>query len=87
LKARAMSNARLVLKAGAVRTIRARARPDGTVEKSPMGADGPPEQTALYGSKYVGPRELSVRLSDVPPDGLTIPWSELEQPRPNEVAR
>jgi hypothetical protein len=71
LKAR-VSNARLVLKAGAVRTIRARARPDGTVEKSPMGADGPPEQTALYGSKYVGPRELSVRLSDVPPDGLTI---------------
>ena len=102
LKARAMSNARLVLGTGAARAIqpdeaagvqeiatalrtsqtrimRAVVRPDGTISSEPMTVDEAPELASLYGPKYLWPGDLGVRLADIPPDGLAIPWSEVER--------
>ena len=31
------------------------------------------------GPKYLWPRDLGVRLADVPADGRIVPWSEVEQ--------
>jgi hypothetical protein len=103
LKARAMSNARLILRTGAARAIqpgeaadaedivtairsrqagstRSIIRPDGTRGSERMDIDKIPELALLFGAKkYVWPRDLGVRLNDVPAGGLTLAWSEVEQ--------
>ena len=106
LKARAMSNAPLILRTGASRAIqpgeaadakdimtslrtmeseniRSIIRPDGTPGSERMDINKIPELALLFGAKkYLWPRDLGVRLNDVPAGGLTLAWSEVEQHKP-----
>jgi hypothetical protein len=55
-------------------------RSDGTRGTELMDLDTTPELAALTGpNKYLWPRDLGVRLADVPADGLIVSWSEVEQ--------
>jgi hypothetical protein len=102
LKARAMSNARLILYTGAARPIQPEEavgvqdvatalhnaqerthvsilRPDGTSGSALLDLDKIPELAALSpAGKYLWPRDVSVRLADVPANGLIVPWAEIE---------
>ncbi len=61
-------------------SIRSIIRPDGTPGSERMDIDKIPELALLFGAKkYLWPRDLGVRLSDVPAGGLTLAWSEVEQ--------
>ena len=54
--------------------------PAGRTGPEPMDLDKTPELAALgAGAKYLWPRDLGVRLADVPADGLIVSWSEIEQ--------
>ena len=61
------------------RIMRNVVRTDGTSSAQQIEIDQAPEIASLYGPKYLWPRDLGVRLADVPPDGLAIPWSEVER--------
>lgn len=67
------------LRTSQARTMRSVMRPDGTLGTEPMDLDKTPELAALTGPKYLWPRDLGVRLADVPADGLIVSWSEVEQ--------
>jgi hypothetical protein len=68
------------LRARQARGVRSVLRPDGTLGSEPMDFDKMPERAALsHLLKYLWPRDLGVRLADVPADGLIVPWSEFEQ--------
>ncbi len=71
------------LRASTGRTRRVVIRSDGTSSAAePLDIEKSPELASLYGPKYVWPRELGVRLADVPPDGVAIQWSEFEKHKP-----
>ena len=67
------------LRASQARTVRSVMRPDGTHGAEPMDLDKTPEFAALTGPKYLWPRDLGVRLADVPADGLIVSWSDVER--------
>ena len=68
------------LRASQARTVRSVLRPDGTLGLEPMDLDKMPERAALSPvNEYLWPRDLGVRLADVPAEGLIVPWSEFEQ--------
>jgi hypothetical protein len=54
-------------------------RPDGTAGSDKVVLDRIPEFARVAGSKFLWPPSLGVRLADVPSDGATIPWSEIER--------
>jgi hypothetical protein len=54
-------------------------RPDGTAGSDKVALDQLPEFAVAFGSKFLWPPNLAVRLADVPSDGATIPWSEIER--------
>ena len=54
-------------------------RPDGMPGTESFNIDEVPELAFLFGAKYLWPRDLGVRLGDVPAGGVTLAWSEFEQ--------
>ena len=73
-------DAATALRASQARTMRSVMRPDGTLGTEPMDLDKTPELAALSGPRsYLWPRDLGVRLADVPADGLIVSWYEVEQ--------
>ena len=73
-------DAATALRASQARSVRSVMRPDGTRGTELMDLDKTPELAALTGPrKYLWPRDLGVRLADVPADGLIVSWSEVEQ--------
>ncbi len=54
-------------------------RPDGTPGSDKVALDQIPEFAYVFGSKYLWPPNLGVRLAGIPSDGATIPWSEIER--------
>ena len=72
-------DAATALRASQARSVRSVMRPDGTSGTELMDLDKTPELAALIGPKFLWPRDLGVRLADVPAAGLIVPWSEVEQ--------
>lgn len=87
LRERAMSSARLILRVTGSRAIQPSEAAGVPEIATPLRTsqarkiDETPELATLRGRRYLWPRDASVRLADVPADGLIVPSTEVERHR------